>query len=119
MDMEEKTVEADVLVVGGGGAGLRAALEAHRLGTHVALVAKWNVGDSGCTARSVSELSAYSCALGHADPRDNPYLHFRDTVDQGRRCANQRLVQILAQEAPQRFLEIVQWGGVFQKRGDK
>jgi fumarate reductase (CoM/CoB) subunit A len=119
MDMEEKTIEADVLVVGGGGAGLRAALEAHRLGAHVALVAKWNVGDSGCTARSVSELSAYSCALGHADPRDNPYLHFRDTVDQGRRCANQRLVQILAQEAPERFLEIVQWGGVFQKRGDK
>ncbi len=119
MDIEETTFEMDVLVVGGGGAGLRAALEAHKLGASVAVVAKQNLGDSGCTARSVSELSAYSCALGHADPRDNPYLHFRDTVDQGRRCADQRLVRILANEAPDRFLEIVSMGGIFTKRGDK
>jgi fumarate reductase (CoM/CoB) subunit A len=119
MDLETKIIEADVLVVGGGGAGLRAAMEADKLGATVALVAKWNLGDSGCTAKSVSELSAYSCALGHTDPRDNPYLHFRDTVDQGRRCADQRLVQILAREAPDRFLEIVSLGGTFARKGNQ
>jgi succinate dehydrogenase/fumarate reductase flavoprotein subunit len=119
MNMKETMVETDVLVIGGGGAGLRAALEAERSGARVAVVAKGKLGSSGCTAKSVSELSAYSCSLGHADPRDTPYLHFRDTVDQGRKCANQRLVRILAQEAPKRFLEIVEMGGRFRKVGDK
>ena len=119
MDLKDVSTEVDVLVIGGGGAGLRAALEAHKLGATVAVVAKGPLGDSGCTAKSVSELSAYSCALGHTDPRDAPYLHFRDTVDQGRRCANQRLVRILAEQAPSRFLEIVEMGGTFRKKDGK
>ena len=117
MDLKETVFETDVLIIGGGGAGLRAALEADRVGAKVKIVAKGDIGSSGCTARSVSELSAYSCSLGHADPRDTPYHHFRDTIDQGRKCADERLVRILAQESPKRFLEIVEMGGTFKKNG--
>jgi len=101
-------IETDVLVIGGGGAGERAAL-----------ISKGKLGESGCTTRAVSELSAYSAAFGHSDPRDKPYFHFRDTVDQGMGLANQRLVRILAEDAPRRLVELEEMGARFKKRGDK
>ena len=117
--MQEQIIETDVLVIGGGGAGERAALEAKKRGVSTTIVIKGKLGESGCTARAVSELSAYSAALGDSDPRDKPYFHFRDTVDQGRFLANQKLIRILAEEAPNRFKELVEMGARFKKRGDK
>jgi len=117
--MQEKAIKTDVLVIGGGGAGERAALEATKKGASTTIVIKGGLGESGCTARAVSELSAYSAALGDSDPRDKPYFHFRDTVDQGRSLANQKLVRILAKEAPNRFKELVEMGARFKKRGNK
>ncbi len=117
--MQEQIIETDVLVIGGGGAGERAALEAKKIGASTTVVIKGKLGESGCTARAVSELSAYNAALGDSDPRDNPYFHFRDTVDQGRSLANQKLIRILAEEAPNRFKELVKMGARFKKRGNK
>ncbi|MDD5014497.1 MAG: FAD-binding protein [Atribacterota bacterium] len=117
--MEDQIIETDVLVIGGGGAGERAALEAIKRGTSTTIVVKGELGESGCTARAVSELSAYSAALGDSDPRDKPYFHFRDTVDQGRSLANQKLIRILSEEAPNRFKELVEMGARFKKRGNK
>lgn len=112
-------IDIDVLVIGGGGAGERAALEAKKQGTEVAIVSKGKLGESGCTTRAVSELSAYSAAFGHSDPRDKPYFHFRDTVDQGMGLANQRLVRILAEDAPKRLVELEKMGARFKKRNGK
>jgi len=115
----DQIIETDVLVIGGGGAGERAALEASKKGANTTIVIKGELGESGCTARAVSELSAYSAALGDSDPRDKPYFHFRDTVDQGRSLANQKLIRILSEESPNRFKELVAMGARFKKRGDK
>jgi len=117
--MNNKVIETDVLVIGGGGAGERAALEARARGVSVTIVVKGKLGESGCTTRAVSELSAYSAAFGHSDPRDKPYFHFRDTVDQGMGLANQKLVRILAEEAPKRLVELVEMGARFKRKGDK
>jgi fumarate reductase (CoM/CoB) subunit A len=117
--MEDQIIETDVLVIGGGGAGERAALEAIKRGVSTTIVIKGKLGESGCTARAVSELSAYSAALGDSDPRDKPYFHFRDSVDQGRALANQKLIRILSEEAPNRFKELVEMGARFKKRGEK
>lgn len=114
-----ETIGSDVLVIGGGGAGERAALEAKRQGAEVTIVSKGKLGESGCTSRAVSELSAYSAAFGHSDPRDKPYFHFRDTVDQGTGLANQRLVRILAEEAPERLVELEEMGARFKKKDNK
>lgn len=111
--------ETDVLVIGGGGAGERAAYEARKRGADVTVVAKGVLGFSGCTTRAVSELSAYSAAFGHTDPRDKPSLHFRDTVDQGAGLSDQRLVRILAGDAPTRLLELEALGASFRKNGDR
>lgn len=112
-------IETDVLVIGGGGAGQRVALEASRQGAEVIIVNKGKLGESGCTTRAVSELSAYSAAFGHGDPRDKPYFHFRDTVNQGMGLANQKLVRILAEEAPTRLVELEEMGARFKKKDNK
>jgi len=112
-------IETDVLVVGGGGAGERSAYESAKHGVNVIMVVKGKLGKSGCTTRSVSELSAYSAALGHADPRDNPSRHYLDTIDQGGGLSNQELVRIFAREAPLRLLELVDKGMVLKRSGKR
>ncbi len=114
-----RELETDVLVVGGGGAGERSAYESAKHGVNVLMVIKGKLGKSGCTTRSVSELSAYSAALGHADPRDNPSRHYLDTIDQGGGLSNQELVRIFALEAPRRLLELVDKGMVLKKSGTR
>lgn len=115
----KKTVEVDVLVIGGGGAGERAAYEAQKLGARVAMAIKGKLAFSGCTTRAVSELSAYSAAFAHTDPRDNTYMHFRDTAYQGHGLCNEKLVRIFTNNAPQRMLELDEAGCRFVKKEGK
>lgn len=108
------TVDVDVLVIGGGGAGAQAALAAASKGASVALVEKGIFGRSGCTV-----MGAYSCcaAFGHADPRDNPEVHFEDTIRAGRYINDPALVEVFVREAPRRVLELYQAGVPFARAG--
>lgn len=108
-----KKVRVDVLVIGGGGAGCRAALEAARMGAEVGIVFKKNKRSSGCTAKAVSELSAYSAAFGYKDPRDKPLNHYLDTVNEGAGLADEPLVRILCSQAPECLNDVVKMGATF------
>ena len=112
-------IETDVLVIGGGGAGCRAALEAANKGSTVAIAFKLTKRASGCTAKAVSELSAYSAAFGYKDPRDKPLNHFLDTVNEGAGLADEHLVKILVEEAPKCLEELVKIGATFNMHGGR
>lgn len=99
-------VKTDVLVIGAGGAGTRAAIEAKRKGVEVALVAKGGF-PSGCTPRA---MGGYQAAY---IPEDSPEAHFRDTVIGGVYVNDQRLVKIMAQEALQRLKDLEEFGTQF------
>jgi len=109
-------VETDVLVVGAGGAGARAAIEAREAGAEVLMIDKGIFGRSGVTL-----MAPYTCmaAFGHADPRDGPDMHFQDTVKGGSFLSNQKIVEVFAKEAPQRILDLVRFGAKFDMIGDK
>ena len=108
----------DVLIIGGGGAGSRAAIEADKLGVDVTILCKGEYGESGCTPNSASEWMAYGVALGIADPRDSCEAHFRDIVEIGAYVCDQNLAKIIAYEAPSRFFELVDWGVNFLRDED-
>lgn len=110
--------KTDVLIIGGGGAGSRAAIEAHKYNVDVTLVCKGVYGFSGCTPNSASEWMAYSVALGLADPRDNPEMHFRDIVSVGGYVCDHNLARIIAYESPERFKDLVEWGVKFLREPD-
>jgi len=109
-------IDVDVLVIGGGGAGAEAALAAEKHGASVALLEKGVFGRSGCTV-----MGAYSCcaAFGHADPRDNPGVHYDDTMRSGRGINDPELVDIFTREAPERVQEAYDLGVPFVRDGDK
>lgn len=109
--------KTDALVIGCGGAGSRAAIEAKKLGADVTLVCKGRLGIDGCTSNSASEWMAYSVALGLGDPLDNPEEHFKDIVFTGAYVLDQVLARIIAYEAVERFYELVNWGVPFLKNG--
>lgn len=92
--------EADVVVVGGGAAALRAAFEARQAGARVLLVTKGRLGATGVTAYSVASLAGFAVADGAGDPLDNPEVHIEDILRNGAGCAEPRLVRILAEESP-------------------
>ena len=102
MDQYE-THSYDVLVVGAGGAGLRAAIEAAEQGVSVGLVCKSLLGKA---------------ALANTDARDSWKVHFRDTMRGGKMLNNWRMAQILAQEAPARVIELEAWGALFDRTPD-
>ena len=108
----------DVLVIGGGGAGSRAAIEAYDSGVDVTIICKGKYGFSGCTPNSASEWMAYGVALGIADPRDNCEMHFRDIVSVGGYVCDHNLAKIIAYESPDRFSELVDWGVEFLREPD-
>ena len=95
---EEKyeTHEYDVVVIGAGGAGLRAAVEASALGAKTALVCKSLLGK----AHTVMAEGGIAAAMGNVYPEDNWQVHFRDTMRGGKLLNNWRMAQIHAQEAP-------------------
>jgi fumarate reductase (CoM/CoB) subunit A len=110
-----QTIETDVLILGSGAAGLRAAIEARKFGVEVLLVSKSKIGLGNNTAISGSGIAA---GTGWRDPTDSPALHFKDTIIGGRYMSNQRLVEVLTQEIGQEVLELENFGVRFRKQGD-
>jgi succinate dehydrogenase / fumarate reductase flavoprotein subunit len=104
----------DVLVVGAGGAGLRAAIEAVAQGASVGLVCKSLLGK----AHTVMAEGGVAAALAHVAPTDSWQTHFRDTIVGGKLLNNWRMAQIHAQEAPDRVRELEAWGAVFDRTRD-
>jgi succinate dehydrogenase / fumarate reductase, flavoprotein subunit len=109
-----ETHAVDVLVVGAGGAGLRAAIEAQSAGAKVGLVCKSLLGK----AHTVMAEGGVAAALGHVDAEDRWQTHFRDTMVGGKLLNNPRMAQLHAQEAPDRVRELELWGAVFDRTAD-
>jgi succinate dehydrogenase / fumarate reductase flavoprotein subunit len=111
---EYETHEFDVIVVGAGGAGLRAAIEASAQGARTALVCKSLLGK----AHTVMAEGGIAAALGNVYPEDDSKVHFRDTMRGGKFLNNWAMAQIHAQEAPDRVLELEEWGALFDRTAD-
>jgi succinate dehydrogenase flavoprotein subunit len=111
---EYESHEFDVVVVGAGGAGLRAAVEASAAGARTALVCKSLLGK----AHTVMAEGGIAAALANVYPEDNWRVHFRDTMRGGKLINNWRMAQIHAQEAPERVLELEEWGALFDRTED-
>ena len=103
--------EYDVLVVGAGGAGLRAAIEASKAGVRVGLVCKSLLGK----AHTVMAEGGVAAALANVDDRDNWQVHFADTMRGGQYINNSRMAEIHAKEAPERVQELEAWGALFDR----
>ncbi len=111
---EYETHEYDVVVVGAGGAGLRAAIEASAQGVKTALICKSLLGK----AHTVMAEGGIAAAMGNIYPEDNWQVHFRDTMRGGKMLNNWRMAQLHAQEAPERVYELERWGALFDRTGD-
>jgi succinate dehydrogenase / fumarate reductase flavoprotein subunit len=109
-----QTYEHDVLVIGAGGAGLRAAIEASRAGVSVGLVCKSLLGK----AHTVMAEGGIAAALANVDDRDNWKVHFADTMRGGQYVNNWRMAELHAKEAPDRVRELEAWGAVFDRTPD-
>src|SRR5580658_9721548 len=109
-----QTFEHDVLVIGAGGAGLRAALEASAASVKVGLVCKSLLGK----AHTVMAEGGMAAALANVDDRDNWRVHFSDTMRGGQYVNNWRMAELHAKEAPDRVKELEAWGAVFDRTKD-
>jgi succinate dehydrogenase / fumarate reductase flavoprotein subunit len=109
-----ETHEHDVLVIGAGGAGLRAAIEASAAGMRVGLVCKSLLGK----AHTVMAEGGIAAALGNVDDRDNWRVHFADTMRGGQYVNQWRMAELHAREAPDRVRELEKWGAVFDRTKD-
>jgi succinate dehydrogenase / fumarate reductase flavoprotein subunit len=103
--------EHDVLIIGAGGAGLRAAIEALAQGASVGVVCKSLLGK----AHTVMAEGGIAAAMANVDPADNWKTHFRDTMRGGKMLNNWRMAQLHAQESPDRVRELEQWGALFDR----
>ena len=108
------TYSYDVLVVGAGGAGLRAAIEAANAGVSVGLICKSLLGK----AHTVMAEGGMAAALAHNDDRDSWKVHFADTMRGGQYVNNWRMAELHAKEAPDRVRELEAWGAVFDRTPD-
>jgi len=106
-----ETFEYDVLVIGAGGAGLRAAIEASAAGVKVGLVCKSLLGK----AHTVMAEGGMAAAMGNVDDRDSWKVHFADTMRGGQYVNNWRMAELHAKEAPARVHELEAWGAVFDR----
>ena len=109
-----ETHEFDVVVIGAGGAGLRAAVEASALGARTAVVTKSLLGK----AHTVMAEGGIAAAMGNVWPDDSWQVHFRDTMRGGKMLNHWRMAQIHAQESPERVIELEEWGAVFDRTDD-
>jgi len=106
-----KVVEHDVIVLGAGGAGLRAAIECSMNGLSTGLVCKSLLGK----AHTVMAEGGVAASLGNADDRDHWKVHFRDTMRGGKFLNNWRMAELHAKHAPERVRELEEWGAVFDR----
>jgi succinate dehydrogenase / fumarate reductase flavoprotein subunit len=106
-----ETHEHDVLVIGAGGAGLRAAIEALAHGANVGVLSKSLLGK----AHTVMAEGGIAAAMANVDTADNWRVHFRDTMRGGKMLNNWRMAQLHAQEAPERVRELEHWGALFDR----
>ena len=111
---EYETFQHDVLVIGSGGAGLRAAIEASAAGVSVGMVCKCLLGK----AHTVMAEGGIAAALANVDDRDNWKVHFADTMRGGQYVNNWRMAELHAKEAPDRVRELEAWGAVFDRTND-
>jgi len=109
-----QTFDHDVLVIGAGGAGLRAAIEAAAAGVTVGLTCKSLLGK----AHTVMAEGGIAAALANVDDRDNWRVHFADTMRGGQYVNNWRMAELHAREAPERVRELEAWGAVFDRTPD-
>src|SRR5213075_1001942 len=109
-----ETSDYDVLVIGAGGAGLRAAIEASAAGARVGLVCKSLLGK----AHTVMAEGGAAAALGNVDDRDSWRVHFADTMRGGQSLNNWRMAELHAKEAPDRIRELEAWGALFDRTAD-
>ncbi|GIH63243.1 MULTISPECIES: fumarate reductase/succinate dehydrogenase flavoprotein subunit [Microbispora] len=106
--------EYDVVVIGAGGAGLRAAIEARQQGKRTAIVCKSLFGK----AHTVMAEGGAAAAMGNVNPSDNWMVHFRDTMRGGKFLNNWRMAELHAKEAPDRVWELEAWGALFDRTKD-
>ena len=111
MSEDYNKYEYDVIVIGAGGAGLRAAIEAARSGAKTAIITKSLLGK----AHTVMAEGGCAAALQNADPRDGWKVHFHDTMKGSKWLANWQMAEYHAKEAPDRVRELEQWGAVFDR----
>jgi succinate dehydrogenase flavoprotein subunit len=109
-----ESLEHDVLIIGAGGAGLRAAIEASAAGVRVGLVCKSLLGK----AHTVMAEGGIAAALANVDERDNWKVHFADTMRGGQYVNQWRMAELHAKEAPDRVRELEAWGAVFDRTKD-
>jgi len=114
MPIEYQTHEHDVIVIGAGGAGLRAAIEASAAGVSVGLICKSLLGK----AHTVMAEGGMAAAMANVDDRDSWKVHFADTMRGGQYINNWRMAELHAQEAPARVRELEAWGAVFDRTRD-
>ena len=112
--VEYETHDFDVVIIGAGGAGLRAAIEAQSKGLRTALVCKSLLGK----AHTVMAEGGVAAALGNVSDEDNWKVHFRDTMRGGKMLNNWRMAQLHAQESPARVRELEDWGALFDRTKD-
>jgi len=112
--MELERHEYDVLVIGAGGAGLRAAIEASAAGVKVGLICKSLLGK----AHTVMAEGGVAAALANVDDRDSWKVHFADTMRGGQYVNNWRMAELHAKESPDRVRELEAWGAVFDRTSD-
>src|SRR5499426_2716633 len=104
----------DVVVVGAGGSGLRAAIEARQAGKRTAVISKSLFGK----AHTVMAEGGCAAAMGNVNPNDSWQVHFRDTMRGGKFLNNWRMAELHAREAPDRVWELEAWGAVFDRTPD-
>ena len=104
----------DVLIIGGGSAGLRAAIEAHDAGAHALIISKSKRADP----HTVLARGGINAALGTMDPEDNWMIHAADTLREGEFLADYERVEVLCKNAPDAVNELVDWGARFHKEKD-
>lgn len=111
----DRKIECDVLVVGAGVAGMRAAVAAQQKGARVVLIVKGRIGTCGASAYTVTEASGFGVADGYRCPEDNPEIHFQDIMRAGHGMCDEAVVRRLVNGALETISELEQFGVEFEK----